>query len=189
MTVTEQRAEVSRETLLAWKNGSEKAFEEVVRTMMRRAYSVAVGIVGNMEDARDISQEAFMAAHRAISTFDTDRPFYPWFYRILRNRCLNFLRKRSAKREISIDMLVERASSRPSPEKTVFTRERAEALWKAIQELSPEHREIIILRCFEDLSYREISETLGISEGTVMSRLFYARKALYGLLKDVCDAI
>jgi RNA polymerase sigma-70 factor (ECF subfamily) len=185
--VNETSAEIAKETLQAWKDGSVRAFEEIVRITMRRAFTVALGITGNEEDARDLSQEAFMAAHRARATFDIERPFFPWFYRILRNRCLNFIRSRSGRREISVDVLVERPCSGETPEGSAIRRERAEAVWRAIQELTPEHREIIVLRTFQELSYREIAETLGISEGTVMSRLFYARKALYGLLKDVCE--
>jgi RNA polymerase sigma-70 factor (ECF subfamily) len=187
MTVTDGTTEISKETLRSWKEGSVEAFEEIVRACMRRAYAVAVGILGNSEDARDLSQEAFMAAHRARATFDIERPFFPWFYRILRNRCLNFLRKKSGRREVSIDILIERPGRTESPEKGMIKKERAEALWSAIQELTPEHREIIVLRSFQELSYREISETLGISEGTVMSRLYYARRSLYGKLKDICD--
>ena len=71
----EQVSDISRETLVAWKRGSVKAFEEIVRSSMKRAYSVALGIVGNVEDARDISQECFMAAHKARKSFDVDRPF------------------------------------------------------------------------------------------------------------------
>ena len=185
MMVTDGTADISKETLQAWKEGSVKAFEEVVRGAMRRAYAVAVGIVGNAEDAHDLTQEAFMAAHKARATFDVERPFFPWFYRILRNRCLNFLRKKAGRREVSINVLIEKPGRSESPENCLMKKERAEALWQAIQELTPEHREIIILRSFQELSYREISETLDISEGTVMSRLYYARKSLYGKLKDV----
>ena len=187
MTVTDGTAEISKETLRAWKEGSVEAFEEVVRTAMKRAYAVAAGILGNAEDAYDLSQEAFMAAHRARATFDLERPFFPWFYRILRNRCLNYLRKKAGRREVSIDLLIEKPGRSESPDRGVMKKERAEALWKAIQDLTPEHREIVILRSFQELSYREIAETLGISEGTVMSRLYYARRSLYGKLKDICD--
>ena len=177
MRTCETSAEIAKETLRAWKDGSVRAFEAIVRITMRRAFTVALGIVGNEEDARDLSQEAFMAAHRARATFDIERPFFPWFYRILRNRCLNFIRSRSGRREISADVLVEQPCAGESPEGRVIRRERAEAVWRAI----------IVLRTFQELSYREIADTLGISEGTVMSRLIYARKALYRLLKDVCD--
>ena len=187
MTVTDGTNDISKETLRAWQEGCVKAYEEIVRAAMRRAYAVALGIVGNAEDASDLSQEAFMAAHKARATFDLERPFFPWFYRILRNRCLNFLRKRANRREVSMDILIEKPGRTEAPDRGVMKKERAEALWQAIQELTPEHREIIILRSFQELSYREIADTLGISEGTVMSRLYYARRSLYGKLKDICD--
>ncbi|MCK4236292.1 MAG: sigma-70 family RNA polymerase sigma factor [Candidatus Krumholzibacteria bacterium] len=93
MTMPGQAADISKETLLAWKRGSVGAFEKIVRSTMKRAYSVALGLVGNIEDARDLSQESYMAAHHARKSFDVERPFFPWFYRILRNRCLNFIEK------------------------------------------------------------------------------------------------
>ena len=127
-----------------------------------------------------------MTAHSARAAFDTERPFWPWFHRILRNLCLNFLRSKASRREISLDALVERPARNESPARSAIRSDRAAAVWKAIQQLTPEHREIIVLRSFEELSYREIAGALGISEGTVMSRLFYARRALYRLLKDIC---
>lgn len=179
-------AGIAKETLQAWIDGSTPAYDEIVRATMRRAFTVALGIVGNVEDARDLSQEAFMTAHRARATFDVERPFAPWFHRILRNLCLNFLRSKASRREISLDALVERPARNESPARSAIRSDRAAAVWKAIQQLTPEHREIVVLRSFEELSYREIAGALGISEGTVMSRLFYARRALYRLLKDIC---
>lgn len=181
--IKESAADISRETLIAWKEGDSRAFEEIVAKTMRRAYSAALGLVGNTEDARDLSQEAFIAAHKARKSFDAERPFFPWFYRILRNRCLNFIRSSKRRKEISMDVLVERESTEAPPDTLVVKKENVQALWDALFRLTPEHREVIVLRCFEELSYREISETLCISEGTVMSRLFYARKALCGMLR------
>jgi RNA polymerase sigma-70 factor (ECF subfamily) len=170
--------EIPRETLQQWKSGSVRAFEAIVRATMRRAYAIALGLLGNAEDARDVSQEAFIAAHRARKRFDDQRPFFPWFYRILRNRCLNFMQMRSRRREISMDVLTERVDHRPRPDSELILKEQIDAVWEAIFTLSPDHREMIVLRMFQEFSYREIAETLGISEGTVMSRLFYARRAL-----------
>ncbi|MBN1164127.1 MAG: RNA polymerase sigma factor [Candidatus Krumholzibacteriota bacterium] len=177
--------DVSQETLLAWKRGSVKAFEEIVDATRNRAYAVALGLVGNSEDARDLSQDSFIAAHRARGRFDVSKPFFPWFYRILRNRCLNFIRQRARRKEISMDVLMEKESPAASPDTVLIGKERTERLWRALFRISPEHREIIVLRSIEELSYREISETLNISEGTVMSRLFYARKALSAALTDL----
>ncbi len=177
------REEISRETLIAWKNGDTAAFDLIVRTTMRRAYAVALGIVGNAEDAWDLSQEAFMAAHRARKSFDADRPFFPWFYRVLRNRCLNHVKKRARRMEISLDVLEERASAEATDD-LLLRKERIEIVWKTLFTLSPEHREIIVLRNFQELSYEEISRILSIPEGTVMSRLYYARRALLDALRE-----
>lgn len=182
MNSPDQADVVSRETLLAWKKGDKGAFEKIVRATMKRAYAVALGLVGNADDAHDLSQEAYIAAHRARKTFDVDRPFFPWFYRVLKNRCLNYLKKRARRREISLDVLEERAG-RGSADGELLRKERIEMVWKALFTLSAEHREILVLRNFEELSYSEISGVLGVPEGTVMSRLYYARQALLEALR------
>lgn len=183
MNSTDQADVVSRETLIAWKKGDKRAFEKIVKATMRRAFAVALGLVGNADDAHDLSQEAIIAVHRARRSFDVDRPFFPWFYRVLRNRCLNHLKRRARRREISLDVLEERAG-RSSADGEVLRRERIEIVWKALFTLSPEHREILVLRNFQELSYSEISAVLGVPEGTVMSRLYYARRTLLEALKN-----
>ncbi len=170
--------DIPRDVLAAWIGGSESAFAVIVKATMRRAYAVALGFLGNAEDARDLSQEAYVAAHAARSRFDVERPFFPWFYRILRNRCLNALEKRARRPEVSLDVVAERNDPGCGPERTRERRETAELVWKGLFAIAPEHREIIVLRSFQELSYREIAGTLDIPEGTVMSRLFYARRAL-----------
>jgi RNA polymerase sigma-70 factor (ECF subfamily) len=182
MNSSDQADVVSRETLIAWKKGDKGAFEKIVRATMKRAFAVALGLVGNADDAHDLSQEAFIAAHRARKSFDADRPFFPWFYRVLRNRCLNYLKKRARRREISLDVLEER-TGRISADAEILRKERIEIVWKALFTLSAEHREILVLRNFQELSYSEISDVLRVPEGTVMSRLYYARKALLEALR------
>lgn len=182
MKSPDQAEVISRETLVAWKSGDKGAFEKIVRATMERAYAVALGFVGNADDAQDLSQEAFIAVHRARKRFDVDRPFFPWFYRVLRNRCLNYLKRRARRREISLDVLEERVG-RGSADEELLRRERVEMVWRALFTLSPEHREILVLRNFQELSYSEISGVLGLPEGTVMSRLYYARLALLEALR------
>jgi RNA polymerase sigma-70 factor (ECF subfamily) len=169
---------IAKETLVAWKMGRTEAFERIVKATMRQSYAIALGLLGNEPDAKDASQEAYIAAHAARRSFDVDRPFYPWFYRILRNRCLSLLEKRSRHPEVSLEAIEHRDETEISPERIHERRESAAMVWKALFSLSPEHREIIVLRSFQELSYREIARVLEISEGTVMSRLFYARRAL-----------
>ena len=182
MKSPDQAEVISRETLVAWKSGDKGAFEKIVRATMERAYAVALGFVGNADDAQDLSQGAFIAVHRARKRFDVDRPFFPWFYRVLRNRCLNYLKRRARRREISLDVLEERVG-RGSADEELLRRERVEMVWRALFTLSPEHREILVLRNFQELSYSEISGVLGLPEGTVMSRLYYARLALLEALR------
>jgi RNA polymerase sigma-70 factor (ECF subfamily) len=102
---------------------------------------------------------------------------------VLRNRCLNYVKKRARRMEISLDVLEERAGG-GSTDDLLLREERIETVWKALFALSPEHREIIVLRNFQELSYEEISEILSIPEGTVMSRLYYARRALIDALHE-----
>ncbi len=183
MKMMDAEAGISKDVLIAWKKGNVRAFEMIVKNNMRMAYSIALGLVGNPDDAKDLSQEAFIAAHHARKSFDVKKPFFPWFYRILKNRCINFILGKRRRREISLDVLVEREDHGAAPDRLVMKQENREALWRALQSLSPEHREIITLREFHDMPYREIAAVLSISEGTVMSRLYYARRALLKALR------
>ena len=120
----------------------------------------------------DAVQDAFLAAFQALPGFDTARPFYPWLYTILRHRCFRLLgerRKRGLALEDAGPVLA------PSPGGVEVDRE---ALERALQGLDPEARELIVLKHLDGLTYAEIAGRLGVPEGTVMSRLFHARKSL-----------
>ena len=175
-----------REVIREWKRGNKHAYELLVRRYMSDAYLVAYGYVGNPEDARDLSQEAFVKVYQARARFDEERPFYPWFYRVLRNHCLNFLRR--GRVEVSIDnenSHREIASPQPTALEDMESEERRRIVRAAVARLSDDHREIIVLKNFKDCSYKEISEILDIPMGTVMSRLFYARQALRALVEEI----
>ena len=178
--------ENEREIIRLWKRGDKRAYEALVRRYMSAAYMVAYGYVNNAEDARDLSQEAFVKVYQARARFDEERPFYPWLYRVLRNHCLNYLRR--GRTEVSIDdenTHREIASPGPSALDNLEGDERRCIVRAAIERLSDDHREIIMLKNFNDCSYKEISELLGIPIGTVMSRLFYARQALRALVEEM----
>ena len=178
--------EEEREIILGWKRGDKRAYEALVRRYMSDAFGVAYGFVGNAEDARDLSQEAFIKAYHARSRFDDGRPFYPWLYRILKNHCLNFLTR--GRTHVSIDDENEHreiASPGPTPLDQMESDERRRVVRAAIDRLSEDHREIIVLKNFREHSYREIADILEIPVGTVMSRLFYARQALRGLIEEI----
>jgi RNA polymerase sigma-70 factor (ECF subfamily) len=174
--------ESEREIILKWKKGEKSAFEHLVRKYMTEAYFTALGFVGNREDARDLSQDAFVKAFAAKDRFDADKPFFPWFYRILKNHCLNFLKRRVKGHEslyYEDQPGKERyTSSNPSPLENLEKAERHRILRAAVDRLSVEHKEVIILKNFKGYSYAEIAELLDIPIGTVMSRLYYARKLL-----------
>lgn len=178
--------ENERDIIRGWKRGDKRAYEALVRRYMSDAYLVAYGYVGNAEDARDLSQEAFVKVYQARARFDEERPFYPWLYRVLRNHCLNFLRR--GRVEVSIDDANahrEIASQQSTALEDLESDERRRIVRAAIARLSDDHREIIVLKNFKECSYKEISEILEIPIGTVMSRLFYARQALRVLVEGI----
>jgi RNA polymerase sigma-70 factor (ECF subfamily) len=175
-----------REVVREWKRGNKRAYEILVRRYMSDAYLVAYGYVGNSEDARDLSQEAFVKVYQARARFDEERPFYPWLYRVLRNHCLNFLRR--GRVEVSLDnedAHLEIASPQPTALEDLESEERRRIVRAAVARLSDDHREIIVLKNFKDCSYKEIADILEIPIGTVMSRLFYARQALRALVEEI----
>ena len=163
--------------------GGVEWFEKVVQAYQRRAFLAALGFLRNPEDAKEASQEAFARAFKALHTFQTDRPFYPWFYRILRNLCLDRIQRRRRAPYPVED--IERAPAPATaslfgrnPEAAAISTDRQLRVQVAIDCLSVDHREIIYMRHYQDLAYEEMAEMLGVPLGTVMSRLYRARRAL-----------
>jgi RNA polymerase sigma-70 factor (ECF subfamily) len=177
------------ELVRRWRRGDKNAYGALVRHYMADAYLTALGFAGNPDDARDLSQDAFIKAYAARGQFEEGRPFYPWLYRILRNRCLNFIRREAKKHEpLCYDDDPDRerfSTTSPSPLEQLEREERVRLLHAAIDRLSFDHREVIILKNFKGYSYAEIAETLEIPIGTVMSRLYYARKMLKDILTQM----
>lgn len=185
----EASAEVDRALIARAVHGDERAFEELVAKYMQRAYYIAFGFVGNREDARDQSQEAFVKVYRNLGRYDPTYPFFPWFYKILRNSCFNFLKARKRRPQTSLNALQEEsgvqfADAAAGPDALAERGEAVTQLWNAVCKLRPIHHEILLLKHQHQLSYKEIAQALDIPEGTVMSRLFNARKALRDLLEE-----
>jgi len=184
LTLSQVVPVTERELVLRAQAGESAAFGELVRIYMRRAYYAALGLVGSPEDARDLSQEAFVRAFRARARIDPDRPFYTWFYQILRRLCFNHVRDRRTRREKlrgAAGWLAEEAGRRAPAEDPEIAASRAEErarVQAAIEELGDRDREVLVLKEFEGLKYREIAHLLGIPIGTVMSRLYTARRHL-----------
>lgn len=158
--------------------------EALIAAHSARVYRAALGFLGDEQAAREATQDALLKAYAARERYNPSLPFYPWMYRILKNTCLDDLRRRR-QRGIS-DPEVERlTTSEPSPLEAASRSEEERRLWRAMASLSAPHQEILSLRHLQDLSYDEIATVLGVAEGTVMSRLYRARQALAAAMKDI----
>ena len=181
--------------MLAAKNGDARAFDLLVESLRGRAFHVARSLVGSRDDAMELTQEAFLKVYKARESFREGEPFLPWFHRILRNACYSFLRDRGRVKERSVSERAagvdedapdfEIADAVSGPLDSVESGERAELFWTAFRSLSARDREILSLRHFDELAYKEIAESLSIPEGTVMSRLFHARRRLREELEKI----
>lgn len=184
--MSEPRVEPDDRQLIGLAQGGEQAaFEELVRRYRQPAYRAAFALVGNVEDAMDVTQEAFIRAFRAIGRFELGRPFFPWMYRIVRNLGLSYLKqRRQSGFTVSLDeskpngRLLEVAGEGPSPREEYSQGELERHLSEALDSLKPEDREIVVLRDVQGHAYKEIAALLEIPIGTVMSRLYYARDRL-----------
>ncbi|MCB2204845.1 sigma-70 family RNA polymerase sigma factor [bacterium] len=168
-------------------SGERDAYAELVRTYMQPAYYSALALMGSHDEAMDCSQQAFIRAWTAIRKFEPGRSFFTWYYRILRNLCLNRLRDRAAQAApfSSMTPLFDVADTADDPAAAADRSMLREEVRRSLERLRAEEREIIVLRDFDGYSYDEIAELLEIPRGTVMSRLYYARKHLKEMLEDV----
>lgn len=155
-------------------------FEFLVQKYRREAFSHAFALLGNQEDALDACQDSFARAFAAIPAVRELPQFYPWFYCILRNRCLNLLARRrtSDRYRESEQRESDRAVSAENPGSLLETQEERQRVQHALKALKPEHREILVMKYVQEHRYDEIAGLLGIPRGTVMSRLYHARTAL-----------
>ena len=173
--------------------GDVNAFEKLVKEYEKNVYNLALRMTGNSEDAADMSQETFIKAYNSITSFRGDSKFSVWLYRIVSNVCLDFLRSRSRKQTVSLsaenddgeDVELDIADETQSPELLLDRSMTRDAVRRGLAALPPDHREILLLREIQGLSYEEIADVLGLEAGTVKSRIFRARKKLCSfLIKD-----
>ena len=165
------------EAIKRCQQGDREAFRHLVERYQKRAVAHAMVILLNRDDAEDAVQDAFIDAFKAIGTFDTSRTFYHWFYVLLRNRCYKLTSRRRPTETLDEASLL---ASQPG-----MSDETRLAIEEALRSLTREEREIVSLKYFSGLSYDEIAAHLQIPHGTVMSRLFYARRRLQGKLSEV----
>lgn len=167
--------------------GTMSAFQELVSRYQQKVFMVILGLLRNREDALEVAQETFFRAYRKIGSFQGGSSFYTWLYRIAVNMAIDAQRRQKRNpldfRESMDGVLEAQNEVARDPFADIQDKELRENLVKAINELTPEHKAVIVLRTIEGLAYKEISEILGCSEGTVMSRLHYARKKLQEKLR------
>jgi RNA polymerase sigma-70 factor, ECF subfamily len=153
-------------------------FEYLVRKYQREAYMHAIALVGNPDDAAEACQESFASAFASLPRLSELTAFYPWFYRVLRNRCLNVLsRRRTAAAYVKSGDGGERHAD--DPESLLGEQQERADVWRALASLKVEFREILALKYMQGYDYKALAALLGIPRGTVMSRLYHARKAFH----------
>jgi len=201
LTETAERASPTPEDELALvaraQAGDAQAFNELVTRYRTRAYAMIYNMVRNEQDAWDLAQDGFLKAWKSIGRFRGQSSFFTWLYRILMNVTIDWVRKRQIEGGTEFDdsqalqQVEPGAHTAPrgelQPAARLSDKEIRERIDASIERLSPEHRTVIVLREIEGLEYQEIADVMDCSIGTVMSRLFYARKKLQNMLKDVYE--
>jgi RNA polymerase sigma-70 factor (ECF subfamily) len=164
--------------------GDEQAFQELVNRYQQKVLWIAYRMVGNKEDCKDISQEAFIRIYRSIKTFNLTSNFYTWLYRIVCNLSIDFLRKKKSTRSISFEEIGEVAISNTSlPGEEIKKSEQSQEMQTILQKIHPDYRVILILREIEDYSCKEIASIISCNANTVRWRLFRARQIFQKLWK------
>jgi len=182
------------------KTGDQRAFKLLVERYQRKIYAVALGMVKDKEEALDISQEAFVKVYKYLDHFKGDSSFYTWLYRITVNISIDALRKKQALRgeQVELDEAVKMDLAEANigalgsrlgtnPQKSALRKELAEKIQQALESVPEKHRAILLLREVEGMSYEDLSRTLEIPKGTVMSRLFHARTKVQKILSEYLE--
>ncbi len=180
----------------AAQTGDDRAFEKLVIKYQRQVVNIAMLMVGDREAAEDLAQEVFIKVYNKLSLYTPETSFFSWLYRMTVNSCIDEIRRRKAHKYLSLNFLTEDTGEHESSEPTyklpsteIQDDEIKEIMRKALQMISNEHREVLILREYENYGYNEIAEALNISVQAVKSRIFRARAELRSVIlkyyKDV----
>lgn len=173
-------------------DGDQEAFAGLVTAYEKQVYNLCLRMCGNQEDARDLSQEAFVKAWRGLQFYQFEAAFSTWLYRLTSNVCIDFLRRKKRapqtvpplQNENGEDVEPEVADSLPSPEEQLLHRERQSQIAWAMGQLEPEFRQVLTLRVIQELSYEQIAEITELKVGTVKSRIARARWKLKKILLE-----
>lgn len=171
--------------------GDANAFEELVLKYEKTVYNLALRMVGDRDDAFDMTQEAFIKAYGSLSSFRGDSKFSVWIYRITTNVCLDFLRSKSRKQQVSLtvsdddeDAQLDIPDPSSDPEQQLMQKMSMQSVEEGLKTLPDKQRQILVMRELGGMSYAEIGAALSLEEGTVKSRIFRARKRLCTFLLD-----
>lgn len=172
------------------KQGDQDAFSQLVEANQNRIYTLTLRMTGSPEDAADLAQEAFLRAWRSLPSFQGESNFSTWLYRLTSNLCIDFLRREKRRRAVAAVSLDGEEDAPPAqvpdhrftPEGELERRELRAAVSRGLARLSDDHRQVLVLRELEGLSYTEIAGRLGLEEGTVKSRIARARMSLRNIL-------
>ncbi len=191
-TSRELEAEEDRVLIQSAQQGDKLAFQKLVQRHQRRAFGIAFGLLRDEQDAREVVQEAFLRVHRGLDSFQGGSTFFTWLFRIVTNLCIDQLRKPSRRdteldesREIDeADIPLLSRIDGANPLDVIRRGEIRNKLEAALAALPVYHRGVIVMREVEGLSYEEMAAAMGVSKGTIMSRLFHARQKLQRALAD-----
>ena len=185
-----------RDLVEAARRGDRGAFRTLFERYHRRAYALAFGVLRHQEDALDVVQDAFIKAHKYLDKFEGNSSFYTWLYRIVMNLAIDHLRKHRRIRPVELDeQRLEDAADDSllpkmlggNPGRALLDKEIRARIDQALGELTENHRAVLIMRELEGMSYEEMAQAMGCSKGTIMSRLFHARKNMQKRLVDLVE--
>lgn len=186
-----------RELVLGAQRGDRDAFKTLFERYHRRAYALAFGVVRHEDDAMDVVQDAFIKAHKYLDKFEGNSSFYTWLYRIVMNLAIDHLRKHRRAKPVELDETRIESDGDESllprilggnPGRALLDKQIRGRIDQALDELSENHRTVLILRELEGLSYEDMAQAMSCSKGTIMSRLFHARRNMQKRLLDLIDA-
>jgi RNA polymerase sigma-70 factor (ECF subfamily) len=190
-------ADDDRELVARCQRGDKNAFRVLFVRYHRRAFGLAYGVVHNRDLAQDVVQEAFLKAHRHLDGFEGQSSFYTWLYRIVMNVAIDHLRKQARSPVVDYDDGVAREDEpmgegallpqlvEGNPLKQLQRKEMREGLQSALDRLTPTHRAVLVMRELDGLSYEEMAKVMKCSKGTIMSRLFHARRNMQKHLSEI----
>ena len=175
-------------------NGDTRAFDDLVRKYTPKLYGLVYNMTSNREDTADVLQDIFSKAYRSVNRFMGKSSFYTWIYSIAVNMTLNVLKRRNRHPKLSLDDMDSAVENDPdftkattasnSPIREVNLHELQKRLNMAMMKLSEDHRAVVTMYDVQGMQHAEISKILGVSEGTVRSRLFYAHRQLQNFLEE-----